>query len=292
MNTTKLHQILIPVDFSPSGECALEYGAYLASKFNANLILLHILEGAHKYPHDWFNDTNLLTNPVSIKIKATKKLNEYATTIAKKYGIHVQYIYSTGNPAQRITETVHEQNIDLIVMGTHGANGFEEFFMGSNAHKVVTLSPCPVITIREGFSPSEIKSIVLPIDESLHSRQKVNDILPLAAQCHAVIHILGLLKGIDETDLAKLNIKLDTVEDAVKKAGVIYTREVLHTDNIALAAMKYAEDIHAEMLSTMTDHESHLTGMFMGAFAQQIVNHSKVPVLSIKPMRGNYAYPT
>ena len=71
-----------------------------------------------------------------------------------------------------------------------------------------------------------------------------------------------------------------------------YVRKVIKADNIAKEAMKYAEEVNADLLAIMTDHESNLTGMFMGAFAQQIVNHSSVPVLSIKPIKGAFNYPT
>jgi nucleotide-binding universal stress UspA family protein len=288
MKSTNVHRILIPVDFSPAGECALDHGAYLANAFRADLILLHIYEGTHTYPAGWFNDQNLHPDKALIQAKVTEKLGELSEDITKKYGVYVKNIITTGKPAAKIMETVKEHNIDLIVMGNHGASGFEELFMGSTAAKVVNLSPCPVITIPEGFMLSGIKSIVLPIDETMHSRQKVRTILPLAAKCKSVIHILGLIQSDDKTDVAKFNIKIDSVEEAVKGAGLLSVRKVVKGGNIAMQAMKYADEVSAGLLAIMTDHESEMTGMFMGAFARQIVNHSKVPVLSIKPMTGPY----
>ncbi len=172
----------------------------------------------------------------------------------------------------------------MIVMGTHGASGLEEFFVGSTAHKVVNLSPCPVITVREGYKSSVIKSIVLPIDETLHSRQKVSNILPIATKCNAEVHLVGLMNSSDKSDIAKFNIKMSTVEEMIHKAGLKCVRKIVKGTNIAMEAMKYAEEVNADLLSIMTDHESNMTGIFMGAFARQIVNHSKTPVLSIKPM--------
>jgi nucleotide-binding universal stress UspA family protein len=220
--------------------------------------------------------------------KIKEKLSEYAENITKKYGVYVEQVLTSGKPSAKITEAVAEKDMDLIVMGTHGISGFEELFMGSTAAKVVNLSPCPVITIREDFKTEGFRTIVLPIDDSMHSRQKVSNVLPIATRCKSVVHVLGLIETSDKGELAKFNLKLDTVEEAIKKAGLLSIRKVMKAGRVAPETMKYAEEVKADLLAIMTDHESNLTGMFMGAFARQIVNHSKIPVLSIKPITGPY----
>lgn len=288
MNSTNIHRILIPVDFSPAGESAIEYGAFLANVFRADLLLMHSLEGVNSYPPSWFEGENRGSDKGFIQTKVSEKLNEIAEGITKKYGVSVKHILTTGKPASKIAEIVVEQDLDLIVMGTHGVSGFEELFMGSTAHRVVNLSPCPVITIPEGFKTSGFKNIILPIDDTMHSRQKVTNVLPIATKCNSVVHVLGLIHSNDQSDIAKFNIKLSAVLEAVKKAGLVSISKVVKGTNIAIETMKYAQEVDAEMLAIMTDHESNMTGMFMGAFARQIVNHSKVPVLSIKPVTGPY----
>lgn len=288
MKSGSVHRILIPVDFSPAGESALRYGTYLANKYRADIFLLHIMEGMQAYPPEWFTNESSSQGKTSMEEKVREKLNEYAEEITKKYGVYVQSFITTGKPAFKIIAAVTEHDIDLIVMGTHGVQGFEAVFIGSTAHKVVNLSPCPVVTIREGFKTEGLKSIVLPIDESRYSRQKVSSVLPLAAKCQSAVHVLGIVQTDDKSDIAKLNIKINTVQEAIEKAGLAYVRKVVKGNNIAMEAMKYAEEVNADLLSIMTDHESDMTGIFMGAFARQIVNHSKIPVLSIKPITGPY----
>ncbi|HTA28345.1 MAG TPA: universal stress protein [Bacteroidia bacterium] len=290
MNNTNIRRILVPVDFSTTGECAIEYGAYLADLLHAKLYLLHVVEEIHKYPYEWSEGTTLTRFEEILRKKLTDKLVKYAEKLTQNHTIQVDFILETGKPSYKISETVASHGIDLIVMGTHGAHGLEEFFIGSNARKVVDLSPCPVITIREDFNEKAIKSIVLPIDDSLHSRQKTNNVLPIAKISNAVVHILGLSQSRKKTDIDKLNIKIDAIEHHLKDAGLNYTRKVVIGKNLAEEAMNYAQDVNAEMLAIMADHESDSTGMFMGAFAQQIVNHSPVPVLSIRPHKGLYEY--
>lgn len=286
MSSVNVHRILVPIDFSAAGNCALQYGTYLANKYRADVFLLHILDDIGTYPKEWVVDKS--SSKEEIKTKITEKLSEYAEDITKNYGIYVQIIINTGKPAYKIIEAVEEHNIDLIVMGAHGSDGFEAVFIGHTAKKVINLSACPVITIREGFQLEEIKSIVLPIDDTRYSRQKVSNVLPLATKCKSEVHILGIVQSDDKSDIAKLKIKLNTVEEAINKAGLVCIRKMVNGTNVAMESIKYAEEVHADLLSIMTDHESNLTGIFMGAFARQIVNYSKIPVLSIKPITGSY----
>lgn len=286
-----IQQILIPVDFLPASEYAVEYGALLAKTFPADILLFHVLEGKHAYPPDWFGNKNQDIDKRLLRKKVSEKLSECIKNTTKKYGVSMQYLITNGNPSTKIAEAISNLHIDLIVMGTHGANGFEEFFIGHTAHKVVNMSPCPVLTVREGFKAQSIKSIVLPIDESLHSREKVNHILFIASKCNSAVHVLGIIQNTDELNTAKFNLKINTVEKALKKAGLTCVKKIVKGTHVAMEAMNYAEKVHAEMLAIMTDHESHLTGSFMGAFAQQIVNHSRIPVLSIKPKEGFVSYP-
>jgi nucleotide-binding universal stress UspA family protein len=288
MKSVNVHRILVPVDFSPAGTCALQQGIYLANKFRADIFLLHVLEGIFAYPNEWFDQSVRAPGKEQLKKIITEKLSEISEDITKKHGVYVESLITIGKPALQIIETVNERDIDLIVMGSHGTEGFEEVFVGSTAHKVVNLSPCPVITVREGVKSEGFKIIVLPIDNSRYSRQKVSNVLPLATKCNSAVHVLGIIQGEDKSDIAKLNIKLNTVQEAIENAGLVYVRKIINGKNIAIEAIKYAEEVNADLVSIMTDHESNLTGMFMGAFARQIVNHSKVPIMSIKPMEGPY----
>ena len=93
-------------------------------------------------------------------------------------------------------------------MGTHGANGIGEFFIGSNAHKTVTLAPCPVITVQGNSKKLGFRKIILPIDDSIHSRQKVNYAITIAKKYAAKIDILGLIEKGEGTDKNKFEIKI------------------------------------------------------------------------------------
>jgi len=115
-----IQRILIPVDFRPASECAIEYGGYLAKMFSAEMFLLHILEDAHAYPDEWFSGKNQNADIRFVRKKVSEKLNEHSKNIKKKYGIVLRTILTTGKPATKITEAVSERDVNLIIMGTHG----------------------------------------------------------------------------------------------------------------------------------------------------------------------------
>ena len=284
MKATEIKNILFPTDFSRIGMMAMNHAVYMAGLLKANLHLLHVVE-ALGYTYSTYESDEVIADIEDTYAKATATLKKLASLIKKTNSIDVNTVIGSGQPATSIANTVKEHEIDLIIMGTHGASGFEEYFIGSNAHRVVNLAPCPVITVQGDAKKAEFKNIVMPIGDSVYSRQKVNYVCRLAALYGARVHILGLLNyDTGELDEKRFNIKLESVGEVMEKAGIPYICKVVKGLNIATEAMKYSEQVDADLIVIMTDYESTLNGGFLSSlFAKQIVNHSRVPVMSIKP---------
>ena len=276
------------MDFSETGLLALEHGAFMARLFKADVYLLHVVE-VFQYALVTYDPMMMIDTSETEKL-ATKNLNDLAQDISKKYGIKITPIVSLGNVSTEVKNAAKDNKIDIIIMGTHGVKGFSEFFIGSNAHKTATISPCPVITIQTHTQHVGFTNIVMPIDNTIHSRQKVDRVIELASKYAAKVHILGLINTNENIDKNKLNIKIDAVEKAVKKAGLAYERHTTKGKNLATETMNYADKVNADLIVIMTDHESDITGMFLGGFAKQIINHSKIPIMSIKPVEGHYEF--
>lgn len=287
MKTFEIKRILVPTDFSETGMLAIDHAAYLARLSKASLYLLHVVE-AFEFAFSEYESEIMVRDMEGVQQAAEEKIVKLAAAIGNQYKIEVKPLVSNGQPAAGISDVVKENNIDIVVMGTHGAKGFEEIIIGSNAHKVVNIAPCPVITVQASAKNVGFTNIVMPIDNTQHSRQKVYYVLQLAKLYGSKVHILGLLEDLQEIEERKFNIKLDAVEQAIKEAGLPYTRTLVTGHNIAVEAMKYSEEVNADLLVIMTDHESHISGSFLGALAKQVVNHSKVPVMSIRPKEGQY----
>lgn len=280
MKPLQIKQILIPTDFSKTGLLAVKHAAFMARLFKADLHLLHAIEISDA-TYNIYNPAIIVRDLMEIEKVGQEQLKKLAEQLKKEFAIKVNTICTKGKLVTEVVKIVKEKNIDIVVMGTHGASGFNEYFVGSNAHKVVTLCPCPVITVQTNAKKLGFSKIVLPIDDSFQSREKVNSALVIAKKYAAKIYILGLLDKSGNADPKKFKIKIESVEKLVDKAGLPYESKIVKGDNIAVASMNYSKKINANLIVVLNDHESEINGMFLGAFSKQIVNHSKIPVMSL-----------
>jgi nucleotide-binding universal stress UspA family protein len=140
-------KIMCPTDFSePAGE-AVEAAKEVALHFSAEMLLVHVVPPLHFMPP---SDAPPTLTPLYLEEMETagkKGLRKFADEkIPGEVMVHLEL--SLGNPADEIIRIAREEQVDLIVMATHGATGFQRVLFGSVAEKVVRLSPCPVLTIR------------------------------------------------------------------------------------------------------------------------------------------------
>ena len=291
MKTFKIEKILIPIDFSETAMKAIEHAAYIAQAFKAEIVLLHVIE-KHWEHFNIIQPELAVPQPSGLIPVVEKKLAQIATDILTQYGVKSTTITSDGNIFSEIVAVSEEHNIDLIIMGTHGTKGFVEFFIGSNTYKVVTQASCPVLSIQKDADTVGFKNILLPIDNSLHSRQKVNHVIMLAKAFQSTIHIVGICDSDENTEMKKFELKIEQVENFIKKSNITCTRKIIVDGNPLRVTNNYAKTVNADLIVIMTDQDENITGKLLGTFAQQIVNHSLIPVMSIQPQLGEISYPS
>ncbi|MCU0433828.1 MAG: universal stress protein [Bacteroidia bacterium] len=282
----QLKKILVPVDFSETGMLALEHAGHMAGLAKADLLLLHVMT-VNQYHFEIPEPELHIENFDRLNAIVEDRLNEAVEMVRQRYGVVAKSMSARGSVSREVTEVAADENIDLVIMGTHGAKGFEELFIGSNAHKVVSMAKCPVITVQTHAKRIGFTNIVLPIDRTAHSREKVDIALRFGSLYDAKIHILGLFEASeDQREYDKLQIVLDQVQHAVEHAKLRFTRQTVKGTNLATEAMRFGPTVEADLIVIMTEQESALTGLFLGPRAKQIVNHSRIPVMSIKPKEG------
>jgi nucleotide-binding universal stress UspA family protein len=134
---------LVPTDFSADADDALEYAMTLASKLQARLTLLHVIEplivgSVETMPYLFIQD---------LEDKISQSMEPYRTRITAA-GLQCDYAIVHGVPFHVIVETARKDQVDLIIMGTHGRTGLRHVLLGSVAERVVRLAPCPVLVVR------------------------------------------------------------------------------------------------------------------------------------------------
>lgn len=287
METKKfaIKNILIPYDFSETASLALEHAIFMAKLCKAQISLLHVIETysfTSAISHAFSKSQSEFENKIEESTKV--KLQEIADEIHRKSAIQVKLTTEVGSIYKQIVKVAHDIHANIIIMGTHGASGFQEFLIGSNAFRVVTSSPCPVITVQSHAKKIGFKDIVLPIDDSNVSRQKVVFAAELARHYSSTVHIAGLRASKSDDFLRKFDIKVRQVEEYCHEHNINCTKKMFDGDDIAKMSLEYAEEINADLIIIMTEQEANPGFFNMGSAAQSLVNHSKVPVMSIRPM--------
>jgi len=144
-----LRKILVPTDFSPSSDEALQLGLELARRFEGTVTLLHVYQiPAYPVP-----DGVIFAGPettADILARVTTALDGAKARAEAAGGVVVQTMTVEGTPFVEIVRTAQAGQFDLIVLGKHGRSGLKHLIIGSTAEKVVRKAPCAVLTVRAG----------------------------------------------------------------------------------------------------------------------------------------------
>ncbi len=281
MNKVKTNKILIPVDFSKTSLYAVKYAAFTAKLTKGEVILLHVQKKSDLI--DIIMPALKLKNTDVITDFLEEKLEKLAAEIKKKYGIKATAIVSTGNIASEIVSISEETKAGLIIMGTHGKDSTNDLFLGSNAYRVLTKSGIPVMTVQQGADKLGFSKIVLPIDMTTHSRQKVDSAIYMADKFASHIYVLGLLGKNEETDNYSIEVIIEQVKKLGAKKNIEVSGEIKISDNHAKTTLDYCKKIKADLLMIMIDENGEFSRVVLGTTVQHTINESKIPVLCIPP---------
>ncbi len=253
---THITKIIVAVDTSSCSTMALKAALSLANAYRASLYVHHVTEDS-------------TSDEVRQKVASVLGTTPHS------------YSESKGSVYKEIIVKSLDVQADLIVMGTHGNTGFQEFWLGSNANKVVSSAKCPVLTIRDDARSTDFKMIVVPMDTSFESRQKIPVAIDLAEALKASIHILGVSTGKDKEAEHVINNYSRQAINSIEDHNISWTSEKRLGGNITNATIMYAEEIIADLIVIMTEQEPQLGSFFLGKFAQQMVNNSPIPVICV-----------
>ena len=246
MNKVKTNKILIPVDFSKTSLYAVKYAAFTAKLTKGEVILLHVQKESELI--DLILPALKLKNANVITEFLEEKLEKLAGEIKKKYGIKVTPIVSMGNIASEIVSISKETKAGLVVMGTHGKDSTNDFFLGSNAYRVLTKSGIPVMTVQKGADKLGFSKIVLPIDMTTHSRQKVDSAIYLATKFASHIHVLGLLEESEKADKPSMETIIGQIKKLGAKKNIGVTGEIKISKNHAKTTIDCSKKMKADLL--------------------------------------------
>jgi len=272
-----MKKIIVPVDFSKDSMNALQHAIWIANLVGADVRIIHVTKSKNFEMPFYIENFDKMVG---------KSLKEFMEMIYNKYKPKVKnkldYKIRVGKVYREIVNQAKYDDAYMIIMGTHGVSGFEEMWIGSNAYRVVSNAPCPVLTIRHGFLKCIVGNIILPIDISAETRKKVPFTTEIAKYFKAMVHVLLVSESSSAVIQKKLEGYGKQVAEYLKNAGVKHVVAKETGPNITDVTINYAQTVGADMIAIMTEQSSTTANLWLGAYAQQMVNHSPLPVLSIR----------
>ncbi len=282
MKNYQIKNILVPIDFSEASNNALAVALAMAERHQAKIHLLNVVQsqsfidpvGMHgampSIENTYVND-------------AKENMKKHKQAIERKSQVHVDTHVEIGNIALCISKYVLDNQKDLIVMGTHGTSGWNEFFLGSNAMATIKECTCPVLTIPPSFKKRTFNSVLYPIRNVGGVVEKYDYIKQIVEKNDAQIHLLGVAQLNDEYEASILGNKLKAVRESILHNNDYISYETHQCENIAEKILEVAHKRNDDLIVINATLDKAWYKFFSGSFTQQIVNHSKIPVLSIKP---------
>jgi len=277
--------ILLPYDFSEEAENAFEFAKELATIAKGHLKLLHVIEipsvqnfstiGEVGVGGQDFNNIFVI-ELVEKRKKQMKEINK--ENEGKPYQFSSKMTF--GNPYAGISKEVTEIKADIIVMGSKGASGLEELLIGSNTEKVVRHASCPVITIKGKASPKAIKNIIFASDFTEENEKIVSRLKEIQSVLGAELHLVKINtpNSFESSRESKIKIK----EFIMKHKLEHVTHEIYNSDSEEDGIIQYAEDNNIDMIAMATHGRTGFLHLLSGSIAEDIVNHSKRPVWTMK----------
>ena len=281
---TEDNKIIIPIDFGDQAMIALKQSFNLAKLTGGELVLVYVIDD------DFLSSfTDFVSKGEDFESQLRKdvsqKLNVMADSVRKETGLKVTTEILTGKVYEEIVTYADDQNATLIIMGTQGPIGLKKRFLGSNASRVVRAAHCPVITIKGKIHRPGCKNILLPLDLTKETKEKVNKAIDLAKLFNSQIHIVSMIEDDDEFIVNKLTRQMNQVSNFIADSGVECTTELIEGSDVAEEVVKAAERLEADLIMIMTQQEVGWVDFFLAPSAQDIINLSEIPVLAIRPMK-------
>ena len=278
-----MKKILVPTDFSKPAQIAIDVAIDIARKANGQLILLHVVEeasgtsfnitGEVDVSGDW--EDKLFTMKL---IERSKKQMAKVFEDVKAAGVRVKQELRVGTAFHGMRDIITEQKVDLVVMGTAGRTKLEEMIIGTNTEKVIRHSKCPVLTVHRKPATTEFKNIVYATSMSKDEEVFSRIVRTTQNMYDATVHLVrintpgnfqrdAVVKKYMQDFAKKLQLKNYTINifnDLTEEEGIIY----------------FADSINADLLALATHGRTGFAHVLAGSIAEEVVSHSKRPVLT------------
>ena len=273
--TSAMTNFIVPVDFSVDSLKGLEWALLFSQKQTINIQMVYVLSNSSNF------QTSVVEQEHRYAQEEFKKLvQEYEPGLGNNSKL--KYIIKKGKVYREVVNQVNSIKNAVVSTSTHGASGFEELFIGSNALKIMAATDQPVFTLKHSPVPGQIKKIVLPIKRDKDTRQKVPMAADVAELFGAELHVITISTTKNKRDLERLESYSKQAVGFFNARNLKTVTKTLVGESLPTLTCNYAEAVNAELIVIMSSAIDKWN-VFLGSFAQQMISKASVPLLSITP---------
>jgi nucleotide-binding universal stress UspA family protein len=268
-----MKNIIVPIDFSDDSINSLKYAINLANKVGAQVEMIFVQRKKNLFnPLTYEKECEYVNKHMNELIEQNKGLVSGDTKI--------NYTTRKGKVYIEVNKFADEFPDSLIVASCFGISGYDENFIGSNALKIVSHSSCPVILLRSYDFAKDINTIIMPLDMSLETKQKVPVTIDIASQYSSKVHLVDI--SAEQVNDIRFRLRLDSneVSHYLKKNKIEHDTELLIGKNFSKVIIKYATKKEADLIVAMSEHDRKESKL-IGPNALQLVQNSEIPILIV-----------
>jgi nucleotide-binding universal stress UspA family protein len=275
-----MKKIIVPTDFSDQAAQALKFAVDIASQSKGEIRLAHVvdlpmLKDSIISPTIYVDDSIVKESTAKAQKGFDKALAKYADS-----GVKIKTSVEYGNPSMSIIKLIEDKQADLVVMGTKGAAGLKEIFVGSNTEKIVRGARVPVISLPKASKIETVKNIVFP--NSLRDDDEVLTLHLKALQnfFKATLHIVYInTPALFKRDHETLGRLKDYAKQHMFKN---FTTQVYNDLSEREGTMNFAAEVGADMIAMGTHGRHGLAHLLSGSVAEDVVNHVNCPIWTLR----------
>lgn len=273
-----MKKILVPTDFSKHAEYALKVAAQIAKKDNSEIILLHMLE-LPTTGNDAISTSHEIPELMLFKNVAVAKLDSLMHAPYLE-GIKVSKVIQFELAFDGIMNNGKSHNADLIIMGSHGASGFQEMFIGSNTEKVVRNSEVPVLVIKREEENFTASKFIFASDFSAEIKKPFEKVVNFANKFNSHIYLVNINTP---NNFKSTNVAEKIMEDFTSQFKMNnFSTHIYNDINVEKGILHFAKSINADIIGMSTHGRKGLSHFFNGSISEDLVNHAKRPVITFK----------
>lgn len=275
----KIDKILVPTDFSEHSKNAAEVGAHLAKKYGAELYIMHSVDIPVYEENHRFTSYQDIPEGIFFMKLAKKRFNEFLDNSFFE-GVRVVEVLQMQNTINAIINQAEEHGIDLIVMGSKGASGIRELFVGSTTERIIRSAKCPVLTIKDRHKDFDIENIIFASEFDEKAQHSFSNAMEYTKVFDAKYH---LLKVVTPKNFEPSTETIKAIRKFADKFDMNdYDIEVYNDHSVEEGVLNYMSENKGGLLVMPTHARKGISHLIFGSITEDVTNHANFPVLSIE----------